>query len=192
MNITPVKKNFVFQFKDAVNSKGEFNKSATDSGIILQSSFDESAKQSRWVNVVAAGPNCDQTICYPGAEVLLPALRWTESSKLDGQKIWKSDETQVAAYVVDGEVVPRDGYVVFTQNTHGTVTKSATGLLIVVGGVEDTATGTVVSVGSTVSEELGVGDKILYNDANFNDTFEHNGTKYAFIKEDDILAYEPV
>lgn len=190
MNIKPIKKSFVFQFNDAVTSKGEFDNGTTAGGIILQSSFDDSAKQARWVTIVAAGDECDATVFKPGAQVLLPALRWTEASKLEGQKIWKSDETQVVAYK-DGEtIIPLQNYVIFTQNK-ANVAQSQSGLLVVVGGVGDTATGTVVSVGSTAASELQVGFKILYDDANFNDTFEAKGVKFAFIKDDDIFAYEP-
>jgi len=190
MNIKPIKKSFVFQFNDAVTSKGEFDNGTTAGGIILQSSFDDSAKQARWVTIVAAGDECDATVFKPGAQVLLPALRWTEASKLEGQKIWKSDETQVVAYK-DGEtIVPLQNYVIFTQNK-ANVAQSQSGLLVVVGGVGDTATGTVVSVGSTAASELQVGFKILYDDANFNDTFEAKGVKFAFIKDDNIFAYEP-
>lgn len=190
MNIKPIKKSFVFQFNDAVTSKGEFDNGTTAGGIILQSSFDDSAKQARWVTIVAAGDECDATVFKPGAQVLLPALRWTEASKLEGQKIWKSDETQVVAYK-DGETItPLQNYVIFTQNK-ANVAQSQSGLLVVVGGVGDTATGTVVSVGSAAAGELQAGFKILYDDANFNDTFEAKGVKFAFIKDDNIFAYEP-
>lgn len=189
MNIKPIKKSFVFRFNDAVTSKGEFDNGTTAGGIILQSSFDDSAKQARWVTIVAAGNECDTTVFSPGSQVLLPALRWTEASKLEGQKIWKSDETQVVAYK-DGEtIVPFQNYVIFTQNkTNGA--QSQYGPLVVVGGVGDTATGIVVSAGSITASELQVGVKILYDDTNFNDTFESNGVKFAFIKDDEILAYE--
>lgn len=190
MNIRPIKKSFVFQFNDAVTSKGEFDNGTTAGGIILQPSFDDSAKQARWVTIVAAGNDCDDAVFRPGAQVLLPALRWTEASKLEGQKIWKSDETQVVAYKDGDAVVPIQNYVIFTQNK-ANVSQSQSGLLVVVGGVGDTASGTVVSVGSDAAEELQAGYKILYDDVNFNDTFEHGGVKYAFIKDESILAYEP-
>lgn len=190
MNIRPIKKSFVFQFNDDVTSNGEFDNGTTAGGIILQSSFDDSAKQARWVTIVAAGNDCDDVVFHPGAQVLLPALRWTEASKFEGQKIWKSDETQVVAYKDGDVVVPIQNYVIFTQNK-ANVSQSQSGLLVVVGGVGDTASGIVVSVGSDAAEELQVGYKILYDDANFNDTFEHGGVKYAFIKDESIFAYEP-
>lgn len=191
MKIKAIKKSFVFQFKDAVTSKGEFNNGTTAGGIILQSSFDDSAKQSRWVKVVAGGSECDSTIFQPGSEVLLPALRWTESSSFEGQKVWKSDETQVAAYVKGDTLVPYGTHVIFTQNA-ANVTQSQSGLLVVVGNVGDTPSGTIVSVGANAAEELKPGMKFYYDDTNFTDTFEFNGKKYAFIKDDNILAYESI
>ena len=96
MKLTPVGNNIAFTFLDRVNSKGEFEPDPTASGILLQASFDDSAKQPRWANVVAVGPRCE-TI-KPGMQILLPNLRWTSHFKVDGQKVWRSDETQVAAY----------------------------------------------------------------------------------------------
>lgn len=191
MKIKAIKKSFVFQFNDAVNSKGEFDNGTTGGGIILQSSFDDSAKQSRWVTVVSSGDECDASVFKIGAKVLLPALRWTEASKLEGQKIWKSDETQAVAYIDGDNLVPLSNYVIFTQNK-STVSQSQSGLLVVVGGVGDTPSGTVVSIGSKAAEELTAGTKFYYDDTNFTDTFEHKGVKYAFIKDDSILAYESV
>ena len=191
MKIKAIKKSFVFQFNDAVNSKGEFDNGTTTGGIILQSSFDDSAKQSRWVTVVSSGNDCDVAVFHAGSVVLLPALRWTEASKFEGQKIWKSDETQVVAYVDGDALVPLSNYVIFTQNK-STVSQSQSGLLVVVGNVGDTPSGTVVSRGSKAAEELTPGTKFYYHDTNFKDTFEFKGVKYAFIKDDNILAYESV
>ena len=191
MKIQALKKSIVFRFNDAVNSKGEFDNGTTTGGIILQTSFDDSAKQSRWVTVVSSGADNDPSIFNEGRVVLLPALRWTEASKLEGQKIWKSDSTQVAAYQQDGKLIPHDKYVIFTQNSQQ-VSQSASGLLVVVGSSDDTPSGTVVSVGANAASELTPGATIYYNATNFIDTFEFNGTKYAFIKDDEILAYKPV
>lgn len=191
MNIKPIKKSFVFQFKDAVTSKGEFNNGTTAGGIILQSSFDDSAKQPRWVNVVASGSECDQAIFQVGAEVLLPALRWTESSKLGEEKIWKSDVTQAVAYAAGGRIFPIGNYVIFIQHK-AEAKQSSSGIIVVTNGSGDTASGTVVSSGPDAAPELTTGTKFYFDDTNFTDTFEFNGIKHAFIKDDSILAYESV
>lgn len=190
MKIRAIKRSFVFRFKDDVTSKGEFNNGTTAGGIILQSSFDDSAKQPRWVNVVSSGAECDEVAFRVGSEVLLPALRWTAASKFEGQKIWKSDETQAVAYVDGDTVVPLGNYVIFTQLKNN-VSQSSSGLLVVLGGIGDTPSGTVVSTGVDAAKELSAGTKFYYDDPNFTDTFEFKGVKYAFIKDDSILAYEP-
>lgn len=189
MKIRAIKKGFVFQFVDAVNSKGEFEKGETDSGIILKATFDDSAKQTRWVNVVAAGDDCTDVAI--GVQALLPALRWTEASKLGDQKIWKSDETQVAAVRgSDGKVRPISSYIIFKQ-IKPAVQQQSSGLLIVVNHVaENTPRGEVVSIGPDAAPEL-ENSYIYYNDANFFETFVHEGVEYAFIKEENVLVYEP-
>ena len=115
MKIQALKKSLVFRFNDAVTSKGEFNNGTTAGGIILQSSFDDSAKQPRWVTIVSSGGDNDPTIFKEGRVVLLPALRWTEASKFEGEKIWKSDSTQVVAYQSGEKLIPHDNYVIFIQ-----------------------------------------------------------------------------
>ena len=189
MNITAIKKGFVFQFADAVNAKGEFEKGVSDGGIILKATFDDSAKQTRWVNIVASGSTCTDVV--PGVQALLPALRWTESSNFNGQKIWKSDETQAAAVRASetAEVQPLANYVIFKQ-IKPAVQQQTSGLLVVIGNIDNTPKGEVVSIGPDASADL-VGSYIYYNDANFFETFVHNGVEYAFIKDEDILAYEP-
>jgi co-chaperonin GroES (HSP10) len=193
MNIKAIKNGFIFQFVDAVNAKGEFEKGTTDTGIILKATFDDSAKQPRWVNVVSVGPECKNI--KEGDQVLLPALRWTAASKLEGQSIWKSDETQIVARRPRGDstnsLVPLASYVIFTPVKSGTATASASGLLVVIGNVGDTPKGTVVQTGPDASPELTVGSTIFYNDANFFETFTDGGTEYAFIKDENILMFEP-
>lgn len=189
MNITAIKKGFLFQFVDAVNTKGEFEKGETDSGIILKATFDDSAKQTRWVNVVAAGSECIDV--QVGEQALLPALRWTEASKFEGQKIWKSDETQVAAVrQPGGSFRPISSYVIFKQ-IKPAVQQQSSGLLIVVSHTaENTPKGEVVSIGPDATPEL-ENSYIYYNDPNFFDTFVHDGVEYSFIKDENILMYEP-
>lgn len=184
--IKAIKRGIVFQFQEAINTKGEFEQGKSSGGIILQASFDDSAKQSRIVNVVAAGSDCEHI--REDMAVLLPALRWTPASTLNGQKVWKSDETQVVAIITETDIKPISNYVIFTRNKP-TVQKSNSGLLVVLGDLGDTANGTVVAVGEKTASELSKGCTIFFNDANFNDTFTHNNTEYAFIKDDEILAY---
>lgn len=186
MNIKPINNNIIFTFVDRVNSKGEFEKEQTESGILLQSSFDDSAKSPRWVNVVAVGPECKDI--KVGMQALLPNLRWTSYVKVNDQKVWRSDETQAVAYRTspDSAVVPIGSTVIFTQKKKEAVRSS--GMFLLVGGNDDTPSGVAIAVGPEADQDL-AGATFFYNDTNFTDTFVHGGVEMSFIKDDSILAY---
>lgn len=186
MNLTPITNGIIFKFLDAVNSRGEFEKSSTAAGIILKSSVDDSAKDPRWVEIVAVGPDCT---VKPGQQLLLPNLRWTSGFKHNGQRMWKTDQVQAAAVrnTPDSEVEPLASFVIFTPIRKAEITSTISGL-VVVGGVSETAKGTVVSVGPEASPEV-LATTIYYDDTNFSDTFKHNGVTMSFIKDENILAY---
>lgn len=188
MNVTPINNNIIFTFVDRVNSKGEFEQDSTPAGILLNASFDDSAKSPRWVNVVAVGSKC--TAIKPGDQVLLPNLRWTSHIKFDDKKLWRSDESQAVAVRdhAEAEIRPLSTYVLFEETRVESV--RASGLILVVGASDETPSGTVAHVGPDVAGELAVGAKIFYNDTNFTDRFVHNGRNLSFIKDESILAYE--
>lgn len=184
MKLKALNNTFVFTFVDKVNAKGEFERETTESGIVLKSNFDESAKSPRWVKVVTAGEDCK--VIKPGMLVLLPNLRWTISTKFLGERVWRSDEEQAAAYQSEaGDVIPMDNFVLFEQLKPETTLPSG---IIVMGGNDDTPKGKVVSIGKKVWSEL-QSSTMYYNDTNFTDTFTHKGKQLSFIKESDILAY---
>lgn len=185
MKIVPINNNIIFTFVDRVNAKGEFEREKTESGIFLQSSFDESAKSPRWVNVIAVGPECKHI--KTGMQALLPNLRWTSNIKIGERMVWRSDETQAVAYreTSASEIKPLTNIVLFKQQAKEQM--RASGLLIVVGNNTDTPSGTVVAIGPDADPSL-AGSTIYYNDTNFTDTFTHAGTTMSFIKDDDILA----
>jgi co-chaperonin GroES (HSP10) len=186
MKIIPINNNIIFTFVDRVNAKGEFEREKTESGIYLQSSFDESAKSPRWVNVIAVGPEC-KTIKV-GMQALLPNLRWTSNIKVDGQMVWRSDETQAVAYreTATADIKPLTNVVLFKQQAKEQMRPS--GLLIVVGNSTDSPSGNVVSIGPDADPAL-TGSTIYYDDTNFTDTFSHAGVTLSFIKDDSILAF---
>lgn len=186
MKIMPINNNIIFTFVDRVNSKGEFEREKTESGILLQSSFDESAKSPRWVNVVAVGPECKHV--KVGMQALLPNLRWTSHIEVEERKVWRSDETQVVA-VRDNptsNISPLTSVVLFKQAEKQQLRSS--GLIIVVGNDGNTPSGTVIAVGPDAEPAL-AGATIYYDDTNFTDTFVHNGVTLSFIKDENILAY---
>lgn len=185
MKVVALGNGFMFHFKDEVNSKGEFVRTNTQSGIILKSTVDNSAKQPRWVKVSGVGPDC--TFIKDGDMALLPSLRWTSGLKFNDTTIWKSDEKEVAAVMRDGKIIPAPTFVLFSITPHEPIQQKS-GLFVVFGNPLDTPSGTVTHIGEKVSKELN-NATIYYNDVNFNDYIED--TNLAFIKEDDILVYIP-
>lgn len=189
MTITAIRNNVLFTFVDEINSRNEFTKGATDSGIVIAGdTFDASAKQSRWVKVFAVGPDVKNV--KVGDVALLPALRWTEGIKHDGFRFWKTDENEIVAIArgnADGaQPTPLNNWVLFTQNKNGHVRQM--GLIAVVGGVTDTPCGTAYAAGPDVEPEV-VGSTIYYSDTNFTDTTKWAGKEFAFIKDENILVY---
>ncbi len=186
MKLTPIKNTFIFKFQETINNKGQFEKNTTETGIILQSSFDDSAKESRWVKVVEVGPECSD-ICK-NAVVLLPALRWTAGSKFEDETIWKSDEMQAVAVqdFQDGSALPLRDIVIF-KPYEDEERLSSFGLVIVGDPDANSPRGVVIAVGPDC-DEAAVGNMMYYDTTNFTDTFVVNGETLAFIKEDKILA----
>lgn len=186
MKLTPIKNTFIFKFQEAINSKGQFEKNVTETGIILQSSFDDSAKESRWVVVTEVGHECSDI--RTGDEVLLPALRWTSGVKFGDETVWKSDEMQAVAKrdKYDSVVVPLRDAVIFKPYTEEEVVSSF-GIVLVKDPEANSPKGVILAVGPDCIDAR-VGDMLFYDDANFFDTFTFNGEELAFIKEANILA----
>lgn len=185
MKLNPIKNTFIFKFLDTINGKGQFDKPATETGIILQSSFDDSAKEPRWVKVTTTGPDCKDI--RTDDVVLLPALRWTSGVKFEEEKIWKSDEMQVVATLTDGTIKPLRNFVIFRKFAEEEKVSSF-GLVIVGDPQAYSPRGTVVAVGPSCVDAI-VGDTMFYDDTNFFDTFMHDGVEYCFIKEENIIAF---
>lgn len=186
MNLTAIKNNVIFKFVDAVNSKGEFEKQATAVGIVLNASADDSAKNPRWVNVIAVGPDC--TTIKVGQQALLPNLRWTSGVDFDGGKVWRSDETQVVAVrdSAEAEVKPLSDVVLFKAIPRAL---GSSGLIVTLGTTTDTPSGKVVAIGPKAEPDL-QGATIYYDDTNFTDVFEYKGHQVSFIRDTAVLAYQ--
>lgn len=188
MTITALGNSVLFTFVDDINSRNEFVKGATESGIVIAGdTFDSSAKQSRWVNVFAVGP--DVKTIKAGDQALLPALRWTEGIKHDGLRFWKTDEKEVVAIAgtADGaKPQPLANWVLFEQIKSGHVRQ--VGLIAVIGGVTDTPTGKAFAVGPDAESDIS-GSTIFYDDTNFTDTTKWAGKTFAFVKDENILAF---
>jgi len=192
MTITALGNSVLFQFNDAINTRNEFVKGQTDSGIILAGDqFDSSAKESRFVTVRYVGP--DVKTMKPGYMALVPALRWTEGVKVEGEKLWKTDEKEVVAVESNNDgssLKPIANWILFEIQPRENVRSH--GLLMIVGGVNNSASGKVLSVGpdaKAASVDDLTGATIFYDDSNFTNTIKYRGKTIAFIKDTDILAY---
>ena len=98
MTIKAIHNHILFQFLDRVNFKGQFEKETSPSGIILQSNFDDSAKEARWAKVLTCGPEVSKELTEPGCEILIENLMWTPGVKFQGETIWRTDEDKVLCY----------------------------------------------------------------------------------------------
>ncbi len=102
MKLLPLENKFTFKFVDAVVVRTDTDRrrtqfeETTESGFMI-SSYDESAKQPRWVVVQDVGPDVDANDIKSGSKVLLEALKWSEALEFAGDDIWYSDVTQVLA-----------------------------------------------------------------------------------------------
>lgn len=187
MIIKPLKNYFAFTFVDRVNAKGEFEKERTESGLYLRGTFDDSAKQPRWVDVIAVGPECKDIAV--GDRVLLPNLRWTSHFKVEDSKVWRSDETQVAAIQRGDDVQAFGSYVLFIRKKSDPI-RTVGGLYIVGGTSDQTPHGTVFNVGPKVDADIKAGQILYFDDTNFTDEFAVGQGQLAFIKDENILAVD--
>ena len=187
MSLKPIKNTILFKFIDHVNTKGEFERQRSAGGIYLEAGYDDSAKMPRWAKVVKVGPTC--AFVTEGQDILLPALRWTPVINHDGERFWKTDEKEVVATRTSGNLsfVSINDYVVFAERKSTAV--RSVGLLAVVGGTNDTPSGSIVSAGSKCDTDLQPSVTVYYDKTNFYDTFDIGQTTYSFVKEEKIIAF---
>lgn len=185
MHIRALHNTILFQFEDATNNKGEFESS--HSSIWLKASFDESAKRPRWGIVTSAGPDCDDV--QPGDRILIPALRWNIGVPFNGQKYWKTDDKQIVLRVRGDDVSIRNKFVLFTPQA--AKADVCSGIIVMYAKQPDSPTGIVWgSAAPFPGEDVAEGLTIRYDDALFEDVFDHDGKSLSFIKQDNILCYD--
>ena len=100
MILKPLGIRFTFKFVDKVVIRTDLDKrrtqfeETTNFGFTM-SSYDESAKQPRWVIVMDVGPEIKEF--KTGDKVLLDSLKWSEAIDFGGDTFWYSDESVVLA-----------------------------------------------------------------------------------------------
>jgi co-chaperonin GroES (HSP10) len=188
MTLTTTKNNIIFRFLDPVNTKGEFVRAKTSFGLEFLSGFENSAKQPRWVTVLAIGPEVKYV--NVGDIILLPALRWTERVEFEGERFWKTNESEVVAVKYGQDLEALNSFILFIPTAPSQSTTSSG--LIVVGALTDaTPTGQVFEYGPDVSDSL-ASKTIYFNGDLFNDkvtTDNHWPQEFWFIKEENVLCY---
>lgn len=92
----PIKNHIIFRFNDAVDHDGKFIEKHNLLHII-SGDFDHSAKRPRWGTVVMAGPDADADVRTPGTQILIENLKWTLGFTLDGQRLWRTDDSVILA-----------------------------------------------------------------------------------------------
>lgn len=186
MTIKPIKKHILFSFLEKTNSKGQFERK-TESGLILTSDFDNSAKSPRWAVITHVGPDSEYLV---GQKILIQPLMWTEHIVFQGKKMWKTDDSKVVALDVDGILAPVKKYVLMTREVKNMNTTSSG--LFVVQKPDETGNGIVVLVGNDVINKDIIERRVQFKDINFFNNFKHNGFEYWYISEEDIYCYEVV
>ncbi|TFH10498.1 MAG: hypothetical protein E4H14_02440 [Candidatus Thorarchaeota archaeon] len=187
MHLRPILKHIIFQFVDEVDSKGQFVQT-TNWGFTIPGHFDSSAKSPRWATITHAGPDCKDV--KVGQQVLIDALKWTPGFKFEGERFWRTDETQivVARNTPKSKIHPLRDIVIFKRHDEK-VNEGKHGLQIVGESVIETPKGTVTLVGPKCTEKLD-GTVIYYHEENFFSKFEHQKENLWYIREQDILAYQ--
>lgn len=101
--LRPILDHILFKFEDElVTYQGiQQFKETRASGIYIHTSFDHNAKQPRWINVVAVGPDVSEEV-QPGMRVLVEPLKWTPGVKYHEEEFWMTKEENILA--VDDEV----------------------------------------------------------------------------------------
>lgn len=188
MNIKAIGSHVLFQFLDEVNTRNEFKKEATSSGIIIAGdTFDSSAKEARWGRIVAVGPDVKDV--EVDDEILIPALRWTEGVKYEGHRFWMTKVEEIVARRKPDEptLYAVGEWVIFQRKVQQRMAN--VGMIAVVEAADPAIRGTVVTVGAKVdTTQVQVRDELLFVDPNFADTAKHMNREFGFVRESTILA----
>jgi co-chaperonin GroES (HSP10) len=186
--IKTLKNNILFRFEDDINNRGEFEQQPNDAGIVIKASFDDSAKMPRWAIAEAVGPDVKHIIV--GDRFLIPALRWTSGVKLSStKKIWKTDESQVAAMECEGHIFALNKFFLVTCQSQQPA-KTTSGLWIITNIHDEVAQGTVIKIGES-SQYASADDtsmKIAFDDK-YTEQFSYDGIDMKLIDEQHVFGF---
>lgn len=90
----------MFKFLDETSgAKGRFTDTIPGS-ILVAVPTTTGQKVHRWGEVLLIGPLVDDTLKV-GDYILIESLMWMEGTVVEGQKMWKTDDTKVLAVTSD-------------------------------------------------------------------------------------------
>lgn len=176
----------VFQFNEEVDAKGFFKKT-TSWGLEIRGHVDDSAKSPRWVTVISVGPDCKYV--KPGDQILVKPLMWSVRFTYDDVQYWRTDETKLVATRNDQGFTALNNNVIFSRIDKKKISQAGLEVIGILPG--DTPTGNVIELGPDVVEKSLDKALIYFNDDNFFNYFDYKGTKFCYIDEMEILAFEP-
>jgi len=100
MTIKPLRNVVMFEFLDeTIGAKGAFVPSSYGGRIALVAGTN-TQKINRWGKVLAVGPDAGVAV---GDYVLIESLMWMEGTKIDGVKMWKTDDTKIICSTTERE-----------------------------------------------------------------------------------------
>lgn len=106
MKLLPLNANVMFRFLDDTGgAKGKFTERKI--GSILLPTLDSEQKHPRWGVVVTSGP---ESQVVKGEYILIAALRWSFGTEFEGEKIWKTDDTEIMMVTDDLDVTARTSF----------------------------------------------------------------------------------
>jgi co-chaperonin GroES (HSP10) len=92
--VDPINDQIVFEFLEDT-TQGKFNEK-TSGGVLIVEQADKQVQGSRWVRVLAKGPNVSEGIA-PGNIVLIQNLKWTSKFRLTDKDYWVTNEESILA-----------------------------------------------------------------------------------------------
>jgi len=99
-----IRNQMVFEFLEDT-THGHFNRT-TGSGILVVEHNDKQVEFSRWIRILAIGPEVETF--GPGDIVLVENLRWTNMFKITEREYWITSDTEILAVWDDKDNLPRE------------------------------------------------------------------------------------
>lgn len=179
---------FTFTFDDEVTDNGRFvDENLLGSTVlagIQRDRDDRSAKSGRIVTVTGIGPSVKHL--RVGMKVVLPALRWSSRNEYDEVVNWLSRETEFAAHVIDGLLIPANDFVLYDTTTKYEDDKDSL-IYIPTGYVQEDMI-EVIPSGKIIGQPIHLDQHVGLPNNHIHEVIVFNGTVYGMIKSKEVPA----